>query len=87
MGGIWKLCYGTLSLGDCLAGELVWQGRTRLAGELVWQGNSFGRETRFAGNSTKTFIFITVMKHITYNTKVGEIILFCDLRNVSQRYS
>ena len=60
--------------------------QTRL---LVSQGNSFGRETSLAGklvsqrnsflvNSIKTFIFIPLVKHITCNTKVGEIISFCD---------
>ena len=59
------------------------------AGKLVFsQGNSlFRKETRFAGNSSKTFIFILVVKHITCNTKIGEIISFCDLRNFDQWYS
>ena len=59
----------------------------RFAGKLVSQGSLFRRETRFAGNSTKNFIFILVVKNITCNTKVGEIMLFCDLRNVNQWYS
>ena len=47
-------------------------------GDSVWQGKWFVRETRLAGNSTKTFTFILVVKDITCNTKVGEIISFCD---------
>ena len=46
--------------------------------DSVWQGKSFVRETRLAGNSTKTFAFILAVKDITCNTKVGEIISFCD---------
>ena len=62
---------------------------TRFAEELVSKGNSFRREarfvgklvseeSRFAGNSTKTFVFILVVKYIACNTKFGEIISFCD---------
>ena len=47
-------------------------GFAKWAGKLVWQGNVF------LVNSTKTFIFILVVKHITCNTKIGEIITFCD---------
>ena len=57
---------------------------TRLTEELVSQGNSSHRETRVTGkpvsqrnsffvNSTKPFILILVVKHLTCNTKVGEI--------------
>ena len=35
---------------------------------------SAGVEPRFAVNSTKTFIFFLVVKDITCNTKVGEIL-------------
>ena len=63
--------------------RFVWQGssfcrETRFAGKLVSQESSFGREARFLLTSL-TFIIILVVKHITYNTKVGEIISFCDL--------
>ena len=51
---------------------------TRLAGKLVLQGNSFCRKARFLLTSL-TFIIILLVKHIIYNTKVGEIISFCDL--------
>ena len=53
-------------------------------GDSVSQGSSFRMETHFVGklvlqgNSTKTFIFILVVKHITCNTKVGKMISFCD---------
>ena len=46
--------------------------------DSVWQRKSFVRETRLSGNSTKTFTFILAVKDITCNTKVGEIISFCD---------
>ena len=41
-------------------------------GDSVSQGNSF------LVSSTKTFLFILVVKHITCNTKVGEVISFCE---------
>ena len=55
------------------AGEARFVGEARFAGEAF-----FSRQARFAVNSTKTFMFILVVKHITYNTKVGEIMSFCD---------
>ena len=42
----------------------------------IRMGNSFRRGNSFLVNSTKTFIFILVVKHITCNTKVGEILSF-----------
>ena len=60
----------------CSAEILVLQGsplcrEARSAGKLVPQGNSFCRETRSAGK-------LVLVKQITCNTKVGEIISFCD---------
>ena len=52
----------------CFAGKLVAGIETRFA----------GRKTRFAGSSTKIFIFIIVVKQITCNSKVVEIMSFCD---------
>ena len=47
-------------------------------GGFSFAGNSLRRETRFAGNSTKAFISILVGKYIICNTRVGELISFCD---------
>lgn len=57
--------------------------------DLVLKGNPFGREICFAGklvwqgnsslfNSSKTFLLVLVVKHITCDKKVGEIMWFCD---------
>ena len=47
-------------------------------GILFLQGNSFPQANSLLVNPDKTVTFVLVVKYITCNTKVGEIISFCD---------
>ena len=68
-------------------GEIVlrWGDHFGLRGSFCnggW-GGIVSLRNSFLANSTKTFIIILVVKHVTCNTKVGDIISFCDLRNAN----
>ena len=59
--------------------NLVFQnGGFSFAGKLVFPGKLVSQEKLFFVNYAKTFIFILMVKHVTCNAKVCEIISFWD---------